>query len=204
MKLRLLPLTLAALALPVMAQDRSFAVFYDKAPGQTGTLTSGGPTDTLKSNDFSGLGFKFGPATLEFNASYRPKSSEALTITPNSGSETFKYDWGYVSAGADVNFTEVVDFGAGLDLRAQQDALSISFGSSNQKFGISRTSPWLRAHVGYTFATMPVKPFIALEGAWDLGNDTSYNASGSSIDISKAYGVALPKKEYSLQVGLRF
>lgn len=211
MKLRLLPLTLAALALPAMAQDRSFALFYDKAPGQTGTITSGGPSDTLKSNDFSGIGFKFGvnvvkfgPATLEFNASYRPKSTESLTITPGGGSDTYKYDWGYVSAGADVNFTQVVDFGAGLDLRAQQDQLTITFGSTTQKLGIMRTSPWLRAHVGYTFATMPVKPFIALEGAWDLGNDTSYNASGSSIDISKAYGVALPKKEYSLQVGLRF
>lgn len=211
MKLRLLPLTLAALALPVMAQDRSFSVFYDKAPGGTGTITGSGPSDTLKSNDFSGIGLKFGvnvvkfgPATLEFNASYRPKSSENLTITPGSSSQSYKYDWGYVSAGADVNFTQVVDFGAGLDLRAQQDQLTVTFGSTTQKLGIMRTSPWIRAHVGYTFATLPVKPFIALEGAWDLANDTSYNASGSNIDISKAYGVALPKKEYSLQVGLRF
>lgn len=212
MKTRLLPVLLAALALPALAQDRSFAIFYDKAPGQTGTITSGGPATTLKSDDFSGIGLKFGvnvakwgPATLEFNASYRPKSSETLTITPTSPGQTAKYDWGYVSAGADVNFTQVVDFGAGLDLRAQQDLLTLTFGSTTQKIGITHMSPWFRAHVGYTFQTTPMKPFIALEGAWDLSsNDSSYSTNGATIDINKAYGSAIPKTEYALQVGLRF
>ena len=211
MQLRILPLCLAALALPALAQDRSFALFYDKAPGENGTLTSGSTTNTLKSDDFGGIGFRFGvnvakwgPATLEFNASYRPTSKETITITPSGGGGTYQYEWGYVSAGADLNFKQVVDFGAGLDLRAQQDALILSSGSNSQKYGLTRMSPWIRAHVGYTFDTLPVKPFVALEGAWDLGNDTSYNVSGSSIDISKAYGVGLPKKEYALQVGLRF
>jgi hypothetical protein len=210
MKLRFLPLTLAVFALPALAQDRSFALFYDKAPGENGSLTSGSTTDTLKPDDFSGLGLKFGvnvvkwgPATLEFNASYRFKSKEDLHITPGSTSG-YQYEWGYVSAGADLNFTQVVDFGAGLDLRAQQDALILSSGSTTQKYGLTRMSPWIRAHVGYTFDTLPVKPFVALEGAWDLSNDTSYNVSGSSLDVSKAYGVGLPKSEFSLQAGLRF
>lgn len=210
MKLRILPLALVALALPAMAQDRSFALFYDKAPGENGTITSGSSSTNLKPDDFSGVGLKFGVnvakwdwGTLEFNASYRPKSKENLNITPGGG-QGYHYEWGYVSAGADLNFTHVVDFGAGLDLRGQQDSLIISSGGGEQKYGLTRLSPWIRAHVGYTFATMPVKPFVALEGAWDLGNDTSYDTNGSSVDISKAYGVGLPKKEYSLIVGIRF
>ena len=211
MKLRILPLALAALALPAMAQDRSFALFYDKAPGENGTITGSGPSTSLKSDDFSGVGLKFGVnvakwdwGTLEFNASYRPKSKENLTISGSGSGQTYQYEWGYVSAGADLNFTHVVDFGAGLDLRGQQDTLIITSSSSEQKIGLTRMSPWIRAHVGYTFATAPVKPFVALEGAWDLGNDTSYNAGGGGIDLSKAYGVGLPKKEYSLIVGIRF
>lgn len=210
-KLRILPLALVALALPAMAQDRSFSLFYDKAPGENGTLIQGSSTTNLKPDDFSGVGLKFGVnvvkwgmATLEFNASFRPKSKKNLTITPNSSSTTYENEWGYVSAGADVNFTQVVDFGGGLDLRGQQDSIIVTSGSTTQKIGISRLSPWVRAHVGYTFATMPVKPFIALEGAWDLGNDTSYTVSPGNVDINKAYGVGLPKKEYSLIVGIRF
>lgn len=210
MKLSFLPLTLALVALPALAQDRTATIFFDKAPGENGTITLGGSTvDTLKPKDFSGLGLKFGmnvakfgPATLEFNASYRFKSKEDLAI--DGAYSGYQYEWGYVSAGADVNFTKVVDFGAGLDLRSQTDALILTAGSSTQKYGLTRVSPWLRAHVGYTFDTGAVKPFVALEGAWDLGNDTSYDATGSSLDISKAYGVGLPKKEYSLQAGIRF
>ncbi|HET8714431.1 MAG TPA: hypothetical protein VFM16_01305, partial [Holophagaceae bacterium] len=113
--------------------------------------------------------------------------------------------WGSVSAGADVNFTQVVDFGAGLDLRAQTNTFELDQPGYGQKFGLNRFSPWIRAHVGYTFQTGSVKPFVALEGAWDLGNDSSYDVpSSGTIDISKAYGVGLPKSEYSLQVGLRF
>jgi len=209
MKLRILPLALAALALPAMAQDRSFSLFYDKAPSKDGTINGGGTPTTLKSKDFSGVGIKFGAnvakwdrGTLEFNASYRPKSKEDLAINGNYNG--YRYEWGYVSAGADLNFTHVVDFGAGLDLRGQQDSIIITSGPTTEKIGLTRLSPWVRAHVGYTFATAPVKPFVALEGAWDLGNDTTYNASGTNVDISKAYGVALPKTEYSLIVGIRF
>ena len=209
MKLKSLPIALVIVALPALAQDRSFSLFYDKAPGENGSLVQGSNTTTLKPKDFSGLGLKFGvnvakwgPATLEFNASYRPKSKEDLAI--NGVTTGYQNEWGYVSAGADVNFTQIVDFGAGLDLRGQQDSIIVTSGSSSEKIGITRMSPWIRAHVGYTFATMPVKPFVALEGAWDLGNDTSYTVSGTSIDVSKAYGVGLPRKEYSLQVGIRF
>lgn len=212
MKIRFLPITLAVLAIPALAQERSFALFYDRAPGETGTITTGGPSQTLEPDDFSGLGFKFGvnvakwgPAILEFNASYRHKSKENVTVTPGGGGVTYQYEWSYVSAGVDVNFIQVVDFGAGLDLRAQQDSFIFNSGSTTQKIGITRMSPWIRAHVGYTFDTTPVKPFVALEGAWDLRNDTSYDASsGPPSDLSKYYGVGLPKKEYSLQVGLRF
>ncbi|MBS1783879.1 MAG: hypothetical protein JST24_00465 [Acidobacteria bacterium] len=213
MKNRILPVLLAALALPALAQDRSFALFYDKAPGKDGTLTQGGTTNSLKADDFSGLGLKFGvnvakwgPATLEFNASYRFKSKADVTTDLVGPGQSLEYEWGYVSAGADVNFTQVVDFGAGLDLRAQTDTFSISTPGFTQKYGISRFSPWVRAHVGYTFASLPVKPFIALEGAWDLGNDSSYTVptGGGTVDVNKAYGVGLPKTEYSLQVGLRF
>ena len=212
MKLRFLPICLAVVAMPAFAQDRSFALFYDKAPGETGTYITSSSTNTIKPDDFSGIGFKFGvnvaqwgPATVEFNASYRRRSKKTATITPPSGSTTFQYEWGYVSAGADVNFIQVVDFGVGLDLRAQQDYFFTSTGSSTMAYGITRMSPWIRAHVGYTFDAAPVKPFVALELARDLRNDTSYDASnGASVDVSKAFGVGLPKKEYSLYAGIRF
>lgn len=213
MKLRILPLLLVGLALPAMAQDRSFALFYDKAPGKDGTLTQGSTTSHLKSDDFSGLGLRFGvnvakwgPATLEFNASYRFSSKADVALEGMAPGQTLEYKWGYVSAGADVNFTKVVDFGAGLDLRAQTDSFEISMPGLSEKFGVNRFSPWIRAHVGYTFDTGSLRPFVALEGAWDLGNDSSYDipVGATSIDLSKAYGVGLPKTEYSLQVGLRF
>ncbi|HET6330993.1 MAG TPA: hypothetical protein VFF76_09415 [Holophagaceae bacterium] len=213
MKLRFLPLALAALALPALAQDRAVSLFFDKAPGVDGTLTQSGTDTHLKPGDFSGLGIKFGaavakwgPATLEFNASYRFKSKETLAITPASPGSDYQYEWGYVSAGADVNFTNVVDFGGGLDLRAQQSTLIVNSGSSGEKIGINHLSPWIRLHVGYTFNTVPVKPFVALEGAWDLSpNDNHYTVpTGGTVDINKAYGVGNPKSEWSLQVGIRF
>lgn len=215
MKVRSFGLALAVLALPAMAQDRSVSLFFDKAPGVDGTITEFGTDTHLKPNDFTGLGIKFGaavakwgPATLEFNASYRFKSKEQLTLTPTSSGNTFQYEWSYISAGADVNFTRLVDFGGGLDLRAQQSTFIQSSSFFTGKTGVNHMSPWLRLHAGYTFNTMPVKPFVALEGAWDLSpNDSHYTATltgGSTVDDNKAYGVASPKSEYSLQMGLRF
>jgi hypothetical protein len=216
MKLRILPLALAALALPALAQGRSFALFYDKAPGTNGMITGGGPaTDTrLKPDDYSGLGLKFGvavakwgPATLSFDAAYRFKSKEDITVTVASASEKIgQFEWGYLSAGADVNFTKVVDFGGGLDFRAQQSLLIIESPTSSQKIGINRLSPWFKLHVGYTFDMTPVKPFVALEAAWDLNAQSSYSAPSSSMDIdyNKGRGVGSPKSEWSLQAGIRF
>lgn len=214
MKLRILPLALVALALPALAQDRSFALFYDKAPGTNGTITQSGSSLNLKPDDYSGLGLKFGvavakwgPATLSFDAAYRFKSKEDLTETQSGTSQKLgQFEWGYVSAGADFNFTKVVDFGGGLDLRAQQNKLIIAGAGSTQDYGINRLSPWLKLHVGYTFDMAPVKPFIALEGAWDLNAQSSYSipAGATDIDINKAYGVGSPKSEWSLQAGIRF
>lgn len=88
MKKCILPVLLAALSLPALAQDRSFALFYDKAPGTHGTFSQPGGDIGLKPDDYSGLGIKFGvaiakwgPATLSFDASYRFKSKEDLTGT---------------------------------------------------------------------------------------------------------------------------
>lgn len=210
MKLRILPLLVAGLALPALAQDRSFAIFLDKAPGVDGTFNQSGSVTHLKTSDYSGFGIKFGanvakwgPATLEFNASYRFKGKEDLTITPGFG-QTAQFEWSYLSAGADVNFTKVVDFGGGLDLRAQQSKLIFQSGSTSQEIGVNRFSPWIRAHVGYTFHAGAVSPFVALEGAWDLSAKDSYDVGTTDIDANKAYGVASPKSEYSLQLGLRF
>lgn len=213
MKLRILPLLVAGLALPALAQDRSVSVFFDKAPGQKGSITQSGTGYYLNSDDFTGFGLRFGvnvakwgPATLEFNASCRFTSKADAQTDLGFSSTSTDYKWGYVSAGADVNFTKVVDFGGGLDLRAQTDTFEISSSGITQKAGINRFSPWIRAHVGYTFNAGALKPFVALEGAWDLGNDSHYDvpSSGGTLDLSKAYGVGLPKSEYSLQVGLRF
>lgn len=212
MKLRILPLALVALALPALAQDRSFALFYDKAPGTNGSITQSGSSLNLKPDDYSGLGLKFGaavakwgPATLSFDAAYRFKSKEDLTETQGGVSQKLgQFEWGYVSAGADFNFTKVVDFGGGLDLRAQQSRLIIEIPGASQEIGVNRLSPWLKLHVGYTFDMAPVKPFIALEGAWDLNAQSSAALSGTDIDVNKAYGVGSPKSEWSLQAGIRF
>lgn len=211
MKFRFLPLVLAAMALPALAQDRSFALFFDKAPGTDGTYTQSGSDTHLKPSDYSGLGIKFGvavakwgPATLSFDASYRFRSKEDLTITPGFSGQTAQFEWGYVSAGADFNFTKVVDFGGGLDLRAQQGKLIINGGGMSQEIGTNRLSPWVKLHVGYTFDTTPMKPFIALEGAWDLNAQDHYSVGTTDIDANKAYGVGSPKSEWSLQAGIRF
>lgn len=212
MKLRILPLALVALALPALAQDRSFALFYDKAPGTNGSITQSGSSLNLKPDDYSGLGLKFGvavakwgPATLSFDAAYRFKSKEDLTETQGGVSQKLgQFEWGYVSIGADFNFTKVVDFGGGLDLRAQQSRLIIEIPGASQEIGVNRLSPWLKLHVGYTFDMAPVKPFIALEGAWDLNAQSSAALSGTDIDVNKAYGVGSPKSEWSLQAGIRF
>lgn len=214
MKLRILPLALMALALPAMAQDRAFSLFYDKAPGTNGTVVQSGTETRLKPDDYSGLGLKFGvvvakwgPTTLSFDAAYRFKSKEDLTKTVSGTSQKLgQFEWGYVSAGADFNFTKVADFGGGLDFRAQQSRLIIDAPGLHQAFGVNRLSPWLRLHVGYTFDMAPVRPFIALEGAWDLDAQSSYsNPSGATdIDGNKAYGVVSPKSEWSLQGGIRF
>lgn len=213
MKSRFLPLILAALSLPAMAQDRSFALFFDKAPGTDGVISSSGTDSRLNPKDYSGLGIKFGvavakwgPATLSFDAAYRFASKE--DIKQNAGlfgpGNSAQFQWGYVSAGADVNFTKIVDFGGGLDLRAQQGKLIVNSGGFTQEIGTNRLSPWLKLHVGYTFDMAPVKPFIALEGAWDLNAQDKYNTDGTNIDANKAYGVGSPKSEWSLQAGIRF
>ncbi|HET8900589.1 MAG TPA: hypothetical protein VFM84_01520 [Holophagaceae bacterium] len=212
MKLRILPLALVALTLPAMAQDRSFSLFYDKAPGTNGSITQTGSSLNLKPDDYSGLGLKFGvavakwgPATLSFDAAYRFKSKEDLTETQGGVSQKLgQFEWGYVSVGADFNFTKVVDFGGGLDLRAQQSRLIIEIPGASQEIGVNRLSPWLKLHVGYTFDMAPVKPFVALEGAWDLNAQSSAALSGTDIDVNKAYGVGSPKSEWSLQAGIRF
>src|SRR5690348_16443125 len=66
MKLRILPLALVALSLPAMAQDRSFSLFYDKAPGTNGSITQTGSSLNLKPDDYSGLGLKFGVAVARW------------------------------------------------------------------------------------------------------------------------------------------
>ncbi|HJU84529.1 MAG TPA: hypothetical protein VJ600_09985 [Holophagaceae bacterium] len=206
---RFAPILLAALvAVPAIAGDREASLFYDSAPGRSGNISNGSSTTTLESKRFSGFGLRFGttiakigPADLSMDATWRVKSKADLNV---NGAAFGEYEWGYLAAGAMVNWHLPVDIGAGLDLRAVTSTLIEEAPSGEQRIGVQHFSPWIRAQVGYTFPTGPVKPFVRLEAAYDLSSQGDYSYNSSSTDANKAYGVVMPKSEISLHVGIRF
>ncbi len=207
---RIAPLLLAGLvSLPGLAGDKEVSLFYSSASGRSGSINqAGSPATTLESDKFTGLGLRFGttlaklgPADLSMDASWRMSSKSDLKL---NGTKIGQYEWSYLAVGAMATWHVPLDLGVGLDLRSVQAELIQQAPGSEQHLGVNHFSPWLRAQVGYTFPAPAVKPFVRLEFAMDLASQGDYTASSSNLDFNKAYGVALPKSELSLQAGFRF
>lgn len=197
------------MTLPLVAGDQEVSLLYSSASGRSGHYNATGSTGhSLETDKFSGLGLRFGttiaklgPADLSMDATWRFASKSDVKL---DGAKLGQYEWGYLGVGAMATWHVPVDLGVGLDLRSTQAAIIQQSGSSEIRYGVTHFSPWLRAQVGYTFPVAPVKPFVRLELAYDLSSQGDYTYDPTSIDANKAYGVALPKTEFSLQAGIRF
>ena len=207
---RVSPLLLAGLlSLPGFAGDREVSLFYSSASGRSGSFNqTGNPSHSLESDKFSGIGLRFGttlaklgPADLSMDASWRMASKSDLK---QDGTKIGQYEWSYLGVGAMATWHVPVDLGLGLDLRAVQSTLIQQAPGFEQRIGVNHFSPWLRAQVGYTFPAPAVKPFVRFEVAMDLASQGNYTYGSGSVDANKAYSVAMPKTELSLQAGFRF
>ncbi len=207
---RIAPLLLAGLvSLPGLAGDKEVSLFYSSASGRSGNFNqTGSPAQSLETDKFSGLGLRFGttlaklgPADLSMDASWRMSSKSDLKL---NGTKIGQYEWSYLGVGAMATWHVPLDLGVGLDLRSVQSTLIQQSPGSEQRIGVNHFSPWLRAQVGYTFPAPVVKPFVRFEVAMDLASQGDYTYSSGNTDANKAYSVAMPKTELSLQAGFRF
>ena len=209
-------LSAALLALPAMAQQSASLVFNQVTHNDT-TLGAGFDLSTDKTTGF-GVRYGFdvahiGVTTLAFETTYRPRSSGKdlkANGTPISGSgNSVKMSEEYLAVGLGARWTQVVDFGATLELRQESMDLDYTNSGSSSSARSATTRPWLGVNVGYTFQAAPVKPFVALSYRFALAKKTSNNSdlTGPLAMLSQADIISravLPKSELQLEAGIRF
>ena len=106
-----------------------------------------------------------GPALLQVTAAYQPKVDTDLK--PNGILVPTKVGHEYWGVGAMFNFKALVAVGAGVDYRFEKTTVASVY-SSSHTYG----RPWARVNVGYAFPTPVVKPFIGVEAAIPLTEET--------------------------------
>jgi len=209
-------LSAALLALPAMAQQ-SASLIFDQVTHNDTTLGAGFDLSTDKTTGF-GVRYGFdathlGATTLTFEATYRPRGSEKDIkqngVSASSGTTSIKMSEEYLGVGIGARWTQVVDFGATLELRQESMDLDYTTSGSSSTARTATTRPWLGVNVGYTFQAAPVKPFVALSYRFALAKKTSNNSdlAGPLAMLSQADIISravLPKSELQLEAGIRF
>jgi len=124
------------------------------------------------------------------------KKAEIQTDVKGKSISFGSYSQESISLGAMFQYRNVVDLGAGLDWRFEKN--NIEAGGVE---GYHRNSrPWVRANVGYTFASSSLSPFVKFEVAAPLKSDSyDHNAKMDTTSENNAIADALASK---LQIGL--
>lgn len=207
----LLPLaTLALCALPTLAQSHQVGLLVTQLTSRT--FNSGDQYSTGKTTGFA---LRYGQdivtlrplagARLTFEGTWMPRTGgKDLKVNGEVIADpgaSIKYRHEYMSLGLSLNWTMGADFGGGLELRHEGNALYIS--EPNQpsyEFSGDYTRPWMTLRGGYTFPLPKAKPFVSLEMGIPLAKKVG---NKDLVELSLARGLN-PKFQVSLVGGLKF
>lgn len=207
-------LSAALMALPAMAQQ-SASIIFDQVKHNETTLNLGSPV-ALSMDSTTGFGLRYGfdvahigVTTLAFEATYRLRGSEkdlkANGAPITGGGNSLKMSEEYLAAGIGARWTQVVDFGATLELRQESMDFAFTNAGTTATSRTATTRPWLGVNVGYTFQMAPVKPFVGLSYRFALAKKTPNDGDLNPITEADALSRAvLPKSELQIEAGIRF
>lgn len=212
MKTAILPLILVA-TLPLAAQERyQVGVSYDQQSPKSQTyspFTLHPEKNAALGLTFAWTGWTFGNSDLGLMAAYRFKAKSDFTVESPYGTEkTADFTSEHFAVGAQYVWRRAVDFGIGLQVRFEKQAVEPS-DHFFETISVNQVRPWLSATAGHTFKTTgSTKPFVALSLALPLTSESKPAPNPPNTD-SKANDEQLVKSmapdfEIAVQVGLRF
>jgi hypothetical protein len=207
-------------ALPAMAQSHSAALSIGRVQslGQTFDAAVGGSGQVnygqFNSETFTALGLQLawspcqlGPLALELTLAAQAPSTKNLTESYwgelngvptgfQNGTQGAQLRYGYEAVGARLAGHLPIDWSVGLEARGESLRL---VENAVGTLSCTQIRPWLAARVGYTFPSVVVKPFVALN--WSLALAKQSNDGGFDNSLAKSMA---PTSEWALEGGIRF
>jgi hypothetical protein len=198
-------LALALMSAPLAAQDFEVGLFVGQNTYRSQSIASTEykpESKTVVAGRFGYSVVDFGPALFQLTAGYQPKVSTPVELNGTSMGD--KYGHEYWSVGAMFNFKAFFEVGAGLEYRSEKlTASGPNTFTAEQSTTYGR--PWARAHVGLSFPTPLVKPFVGVDLAAPLTSESANGNTGFATgDPSKTLKSLAPSFQVGIYGGIRF
>lgn len=194
---------LALVAAPLAAQDFEIGILAGQNTYRAQTIASDEykpESKTIVAGRFGYAIVDLGPALFQLTATYQPKAD--TPIDKNGVDTGYKYGHEYWGVGAMFNFKAFFEVGAGVEYRSEK--LTSNFGGVDSSTTYGR--PWARAHVGLSFPTPIVKPFVGVDIAAPLVSESApaNYGFGFGSDQEKTLKSHAPNFQVGLYGGIRF